>query len=264
MCLMEVGLLMQAIVTWLLALLPDAAVAAFLLVAGWWLSNWAARATGRIIDRQSQFDPTLRGVATSLVRYVILIPVFVASLAQLGIQTTSILAAVGAAGLAIGLALQGTLANVAAGIMLLWLKPFRIGDDIRVGDSAGTVKEVGLFATEMHTADGVYQFVPNSEIWNKRLFNYSRLPTRLIEAKFSIGYGAEIEAGRRVLLDLANADARVLPHPPAEVFVSALGENAVELSLRAWSRTADFSPTLRLLIEKGKGALQQAGIAMPR
>lgn len=254
---------LEAMITWAALALPNLLAAIALLLLGLWFSSWAARTVGRIADRERRFDPTLRGVLTSVVRYTIVIIVLVAVLSQLGIQTTSILAALGAAGLAIGLALQGTLSNIASGMMLLWLRTFRAGDYIDAVDVAGTVKEVGLFTTEMHTWDGVYQFVPNSQLWNKRLINYSRLPTRLVEAKFRVSYDDDIAAGKAALLALAKADARVHANPAPDVFVSALGENAVELSLRTWAKSTDYWPVLRALNEEGKRALEKAGLSIP-
>jgi small conductance mechanosensitive channel len=248
---------------WAAQALPQLLAAIVLLIGGVWLSGWAARAVGRIMDRQERIDPTLHGVLVSLVHYGILILVAVAALGQLGIQTTSVLAVIGAAGLAIGLALQGTLANIAAGIMLLWLRPFRAGDYIDAGGIAGTVKEVGLFATELHTWDGIYQFVPNNELWNKRVVNYSRLPMRLVEVKFGIAYSDDIETARRTLLKLAGSDQRIRQEPPPEVFVAALADSAVVLSLRAWAPNSDYWPVVRSLTERGKIELEGAGLTIP-
>lgn len=242
--------------------LPNAAVALILLAVGWALAGWAERGAGRLLDR-AQIEPTLRGVTTAVVRYALLIVVVVAALGQLGIQTTSILAALGAIGLAIGLALQGTLANIAAGIMLLWLRPFRVGDYIEAGTIAGTVKEVGLFASQLHSWDGIYQFVPNAELWNKRIINYSRLERRLVDLKFSISYSDDIDRGRDVLLSLAKADERVLADPAPESFVDQLGENGVVLALRAWTATGNYGPVRNSLLERGKTGLEAAGLSIP-
>lgn len=247
---------------WGLSLLPSLLAAAVLLVGGWWIAGRAERGVVRLLNGQSRFDPTLRGVISSLVRYVILILVVIAVLGQLGIQTTSVLAALGAAGLAIGLALQGTLSNIAAGVMLLWLRPFKVGDYIDTGTVAGTVKEVGLFACELHTWEGVFLFVPNSEIWNKRIINYSRLPTRLLDLQFGVGYGDDLAKGREVLLQLAG-DPRVHRYPTPEVFVHQLADSAVVLALRAWTSTADYWPVQRALTERGKAALEAAGLTLP-
>ncbi len=189
----------------------------------------------------------------SLVRYGILIVVVVAVLAQIGIQTTSILAALGAAGLAIGLAIQGTLSNIAAGMMLLWLRPFRIGDYIDTGSAAGTVKDLGLFATELHSWDGIYLFVPNSELWNKKLINYSRLPTRLNDLAFGVDYADDLDKGLETLLAVAGADKRVLPDPAPLVFVDQLGDSAVVLRLRVWGANADYWDLRRALTKTWQG-----------
>ena len=257
------GSFLEGLTAWGILVLPNLVAAALILMIGFWLSGWVARQVGHLFDDLEQVDATLRGVLTSIVRYAILVIVFVAALSQLGVQTTSILAALGAAGLAIGLALQGTLANVAAGVMLLWLRPFRVGDYIDAGGVSGTVKEVRLFASEIHTWDGVYQFVPNSELWNKRVINYSRLPTRLVQVKYGVAYGDDIGKGKSVLLALAKSDERVISDPEPQIFVSMLGDNAVELSLRVWVVRDDYWSTLRDLNEKGKSALESAGLTIP-
>jgi small conductance mechanosensitive channel len=205
----------------------------------------------------------LRGLISSLVHYGILILVAVAALGQLGIQTTSILAVLGAAGLAIGLALQGTLSNIAAGLMLVWLRPFRVGDEIETANFKGWVKEVGLFATELHSTDGVFQFVPNSELWNKRIINYTRLQTRMVELKFGISYSDDIALAKQVLLDCARADGRSETEPAPIVFVEELGDSAVVICIRVWTATPNYRPLLRALTENGKLALEAAGLTIP-
>jgi small conductance mechanosensitive channel len=189
--------------------------------------------------------------------------VVVAALSQLGIQTTSVLAALGAIGLAIGLALQGTLSNIAAGIMLLWLRPFKVGDYIEADGVAGTLKEVGIFACHIDTWDGIFQFVPNSELWNKRLTNYSRLPTRLVDLRFGIAYDNSIARGRDVLMTVAASDGRVHQDPAPNVFVADLGESAVVLGLRVWTDTSEYWPVRRALTEQGKIELEKAGLTIP-
>jgi small conductance mechanosensitive channel len=248
---------------WAAAVLPNVISAIIILIAGWWIAARAEQGVIRLLNGQSRFDPTLRGVISALARYGILILVIVAVLGQLGIQTTSVLAALGAIGLAIGLALQGTLSNIAAGFMLLWLRPFKVGDYVDTGTIAGTVKEVGLFASELQTWDGIYLFVPNAQLWNTRIINYSRLPTRLIEVKFGVGYGDDIGKGLQVLLDLARSDGRVHREPAPLAFVAQLGDSAVILSLRVWAATPDYWPLLRDLTRRGKSELEAAGLSIP-
>ena len=159
---------------WAVEFVPKLASAAILLLAGLILARWVGRLIASFSIRNLHIDETIRPVIAAAVRYGISIIVIVAALGQLGVQTASILAVLGAAGLAIGLALQGTLSNIAAGLMLLWLRPFRVGEYIETATVSGVVREIGLFATTLDTFDGLYRFVPNSEIWNKPLVNHSR------------------------------------------------------------------------------------------
>jgi len=259
----EVETLMTKLVDWAGTAVPSMIGALLILIGGWWLANYAFRGITQVLERQNRIDPTLRNVIASLVRYAILILVLVAVLGQLGVETTSVLAALGAAGLAIGLAMQGTLSNIAAGMMLLWLRPFNVGDYIDAGSVAGTVKELGLFATELHTWDGVYLFVPNAELWNKRIINYTRLPTRMVDLKFGVSYQDDLAKGQEVLLAMAREDARTRTEPAPQVFVDELGDSAVVLRLRVWTANDDYWPLLRALTERGKLALEAADLSIP-
>ncbi|MEO0730397.1 MAG: mechanosensitive ion channel domain-containing protein, partial [Pseudomonadota bacterium] len=167
-----------------LAAFPNLIAATLIIVVGLFAARWAGRTAARLLVRRTRVDETMRTVVRTVVGYGLSLIVMIAALGQLGVQTTSLIAALGAAGLAIGLALQRTLSNIAAGFMLLWLNPFKLGDYIETQDVAGTVEEVGLFATELKTWDGIFEFVPNSELWNAKITNYSRLGKRLIELKF--------------------------------------------------------------------------------
>ena len=259
----EISTFLEATLAWAAVALPNFIGAVVLLVVGWWIAARARRAVRAMLDRQSRIDAMLSSVIASLVRYAILVVVIMAVLGQLGIETTSILAALGAIGLAIGLALQGTLSNIAAGLMLLWLRPFKVGDYIDTGGVAGTVKEVGLFASELHSWDGIFQFVPNSELWNKRIVNYSRLQTRLVDLAFGVSYEDDIGKGRETLLKIAGEDERVRKEPEATVFVDELGDSAVVLRLRVWSMTDNYWDVRRALTKSGKAALEAAGLSIP-
>lgn len=259
----EIGIFVTSLTTWAATALPSLIGAIVMLIVGWWVAARADRGIRRLLSHQSSIDLTLSGVIASLVRYGILILVIVAVLGQLGVQTTSILAALGAAGLAIGLAMQGTLSNIAAGIMLLWLRPFRVGDFIDNGSSAGAVTEVGLFATELLTYDGIYVFVPNSDLWNKKLINYTRMPTRLVDLKFGVAYGDDIATGKKVLLDMATAAPMVNQTPEPYVFVDELGDSAVMLRLRCWADNANYWTVYRAFTENGKSKLEAAGLSIP-
>ena len=255
--------LLSALMDWAAAVVPQFIGALVLLVVGWWIAGRAKRAVASLLERQDRIDAMLSSVIASLVRYSILIVVLVAVLGQLGVQTTSILAALGAAGLAIGLALQGTMSNIAAGMMLLWLRPFRVGDYIDTGGVAGTVKELGLFASELHSWDGIYQFVPNAELWNKRIVNYSRLPTRLVDLAFGVDYGDDVVKGQEVLRKMASDDQRVASDPAPLTFVDELGDSAVVLRLRVWAAASDYWDLRRALTERGKVVLEAAGLSIP-
>jgi small conductance mechanosensitive channel len=242
---------------------PRLAAALLLALLGYLLANWIRRTVQRVLERTGRLEPTLVPVITATIRYALLIVIAVAALGQLGVQTTSLLAAIGAVGLAIGLALQGTLQNIAAGIMLLWLRPFRVGEFIEAPTVSGTVEELGLFATRLQAADGVYKFVPNSELWNKTLTNLTRNPTRLLSVAFAIPYEEDVGQARRILEGLAEAHPKVLKAPPVEVVPLLLGETAVTLELRAWTHNTDFWSTRWDLTETGKQALQAAGVGVP-
>jgi small conductance mechanosensitive channel len=259
----EVSAWLTPLFSWATVAIPRVVGALLLLVVGWLVANRANHGIRQLLARQDRIDPTLSGLIASLVRYTILIVILVAVLGQLGIQTTSILAALGAAGLAVGLALQGTLSNIAAGMMLLWLRPFKVGDYIDSGSVAGTVVELGLFASELHSWDGIYQFVPNSELWNKRIINYSRLPTRLIDLAFSVSYDDDLAKGQKVLRKLAGDDERVASDPAPQTFVDELGDSAVVLRLRVWAPNSDYWTLRRALTERGKTALEAAGLSIP-
>ena len=259
----EIGIFVTQLTAWAASALPSLLGAIVLLVVGWWIAGRADRGIRRLLARQTHIDVTLSGVIASLVRYGILILVIVAVLGQLGIQTTSVLAALGAAGLAIGLAMQGTLSNIAAGMMLLWLRPFRVGDFIDNGNVSGTVREVGLFASELNTFDGVYVFVPNSDLWNRRLINYTRMPTRMVDLKFGVAYGDDLSVGKKTLLALATDEPKVNAMPEPIVYVDELGDSAVVLRLRCWTATSDYWTVVRAFNERGKAMLEAAGLSIP-
>ncbi|MEP0323617.1 mechanosensitive ion channel family protein [Bauldia litoralis] len=259
----HLGIIASAFWTWAIDFLPKLVSALMIVIFGWLAAKWASRAVGNLIHRTDKIDRTLRPVFTAIVRYSILILVLVAALGQLGVQTTSILAALGGAALAIGLALQGTLTNIASGMMLLWLRPFGIGDYIETENVAGTVEEINLFHTQIRTWDGIFKFVPNSELWNTTLTNYTRNPTRLILIEIGIAYEDDMAEGRRVLVETAQNNANVLKDPPPVVVPLSLGDSAVNLQLRAWATTADFWNTRWELTQQGKRDLEAAGISIP-
>ncbi len=241
----------------------DVLGAVILLIGGWVVAGWAARSVTRLLSRTPHLDPTLKPIVAQVVRYAILILVLVAVLAQFGVQTASIIAVLGAAGLAIGLSMQGTLQNIAAGVMLLFLRPFRVNDYIDAEGIAGTVDEVGLFTTRMHTFDGVYQEVPNSQLWNRTIQNFSRLPTRRLDIVVGIDYGDDIDTAQTVLLDMLRDDDRVLDDPEPQVLVKELGDSSVNLNLRCWTKAENYWALLFDTTKTAKQRLDAAGISIP-
>lgn len=237
--------------------------ALILFIVGWIAAGWTHRGVRRIVGRVPGIDATLKPLLASIARYVVLAFVVVAALAQFGVQTTSIIAVFGAAGIAVALALQGALSNIAAGIMLLFLRPFVVGDYIDAEGVAGTVDEIGLFATVLHTYDGVYRMVPNAQLWNRAITNYSRLPTRRLDIAVGIGYGDDIGKALTTLGALLEAEGRVLRDPPFEVIVTELADSAVTLGLRCWANNADYWNLRFDLMRDVKERLDAAGISIP-
>lgn len=236
--------------------------AVVLLVAGWFAADWAGRSVRRLIARSDHIDATLKPLLGSLVRYAVLLFVITAALAQFGVQTTSIIAVVGAAGLAVGLALQGTLANIAAGFMLLFLRPLEVGEYIESDGVAGTVDEIGVFTTQLHTFDGIYVAVPNSQLWNKTIRNYSRLPTRRLDISMSIGYADDLERAMNVLRGLLDEDRRVLREPAPQVLVTALN-GGFTVTMRCWTESGNFGDLQSDLLRIGRLRLSDAGLSTP-
>lgn len=234
-----------------------------ILIIGWWVAGWVKRSVRRGLDRIDSMDATLKPFISSIARYLVLVFVIVGVLNQFGVETTSIIAVLGAAGLAVGLALQGTLSNVAAGVMLLLLRPFRSGDYVDAGSVSGTIKEIGLFATELTTPQGVSILSPNASLWNSAITNYSRNPTRRADVSVGIAYGDDIEVARKALMDLMQNDERVLKDPEPVVFVTLLGDSSVNLQMRCWANNADFWPLYFHLTEACKAAVEKAGCSIP-
>ncbi|MFZ1988928.1 MAG: mechanosensitive ion channel domain-containing protein [Alphaproteobacteria bacterium] len=255
-----VELILPRLVTWAL----DLAAAIAIIIIGWIAARALAGLTRRLLNKHTHIDATIKPVFVSLVRYAVLIIAFIAAIAEIGIATTSILAVLGAAGLAIGLALQGTLSNVAAGVMLLLLRPLRVSEYIESdGGVVGTVREVGLFSTLLHSPDGLALFVPNAKLWGTTIKNYSRLGRRLLSLDIRIAYEADMDAASKILLAVAKRDFRVLSETEPSIIVSNVADGAITLTLQAWVMASDFAAALSDLRRAVKLALEEAKIAVP-
>ncbi|MEE3051118.1 MAG: mechanosensitive ion channel domain-containing protein [Pseudomonadota bacterium] len=241
----------------------DIVGAIVLLIIGWTVAGWARRGVRHALERVPRMDETLKPFLAKLVWYVIMAFVLVAVLSQFGVQTTSVIAILGAAGLAIGLALQGTLANVASGVMLLFLRPFNIGDYVDAGGIAGTVVEIGLFNTEIKTRKGLCLIVPNKIIWESPITNFSRNPTRRFDITVGISYGDDVNGATDLLMGLLTGDERILDDPEPLAVVEELGDSAVIINLRAWTRAEDFWAAVWDLKKAIKVEFEVAGYSIP-
>ena len=232
------------------------------LIIGFWLSGRAAKFIRVQTGKISRVDPTLTPILASIARYAGLILTFVVALGQFGIQTTSIIAVLGAAGLAIGLALQGTLSNVAAGIMLLLLRPFGVGDWIEANGISGTVQEIGLFATQIDTFENVYISVPNSSIWSSIIINHSRHNIRRMDIDIGIGYESDLDVAEQALMSLC-ADERIHKTPAPVFLVVAYGDSAINVRLRLYANYSDYFQLNWDLNRRLKSALETHNIEIP-
>lgn len=237
--------------------------AIIILLLGWIIAGYLERIAKKSLAKIHGFDATLTGFLSQFIRYGTLLIVLVMVLGQFGIQTASILAALGAIGLAIGLALQGTLQNIAAGLMLLILRPFTVGDYISTSSVAGTVKEIDLFTSELTTYDGLNIVVPNSVLWNTPITNYSRLDTRLHDFQVRISYENDIQAAFQLINSIITAQKGVLNEPEPIYFVADLAENAVVLNCRYWITASEYWNVSRKTVEEVKYAFDKNGISIP-
>lgn len=254
--------LLQQLQTLAIGFSIDLAIAIVILILGRWLSRLSRKLATRGMERLGA-DPLVVRFAGSIVSILVLVAALLAAINQLGVQTTSLLAILGAAGLAVGLALQGSLSNFAAGVLLLSLRPYRMGDYIEGAGVSGTVDELQLFTTVLNTPDNRRIIIPNSQMMNGTIINYSAHPTRRVDLTVSVGYDAPAEEVSRVLNDYIKSDKRILADPEPFVRMSAHGDSAVEWTLRVWVKTEDQWPVYWDLVEGTKRCLDAAGIAIP-
>jgi small conductance mechanosensitive channel len=253
---------MQAIAstasTWGLQVIGAIAV----LIIGRFVAGALRKAVRRALER-SKVDDTLVPFFASAVYYLAITVVVIAVLELFGIETTSMIAVVGAAGLAVGLAMQGTLANVASGVMILIFRPFRVGDFVEVAGVAGSVAEIGLFSATLNTPDNVRITVPNSAIYGETIKNYSANDTRRNDLVIGVSYGDNIPQAMEIVRNALAADARVLPEPAPVVAVAELGDSSVNLVVRPWCRKEDYWDLRFELFRKLKEDLEAGGCSIP-
>ncbi|PPB82390.1 small conductance mechanosensitive channel [Albidovulum inexpectatum] len=246
-----------------IAMALNVVYAIIILIVALFASGWARRRITRIPERNPRLDPTLFGFLGSLAKYGILALAGVFILNRFGIQTASLVALIGAAGLAIGLALQGTLSNLAAGVMLILFRPFRVGDYVEISGVSGTVREVALFFTELATADNLQVILPNGDVWANKIVNYSANPTRRVDLTIGVSYDTDLKRAETVLRDIVTADPRVHADPEPFIKVKALGDSSVDFAVRAWVDRADWWDTTCDLTRAIKDRLDAEGIDIP-
>ena len=233
-----------------------------ILIVGKWVAKKIANIVQRVLAKNN-VDPAIRHFVGSLVSWVPIIFVVIASLGQLGIQTASFVAIVGAAGLAVGLALQGSLANFAAGVLILIFRPFKVGDFIEVAGVSGVVQKIQIFTTELHSPDNKKIIVPNGGVISGNITNYSANDTRRVDLVFGVGYGDDINAAKAVLQSVVAAEPKVLQDPAPTIAVVELADSSVNLVCRPWVNTADYWDVYFNITEAAKKALDAQGISIP-
>ena len=252
------ALLHQYAVPWGINLLLAAAI----FIVGRWLARLLVHLLAKMLSR-AKVDPMLIGFVRSISNALLLLVVIIAALDQLGVNTTSFVALIGAAGLAVGLALQGSLQNFACGVLLIIFRPFKVGDYIEAAGTAGVIEEMGIFSTRMRTGDNREIIVPNGAIYGGNITNYSARDTRRIDLVFGIGYGDDLKKARDIIQSIITADTRILEEPAPLVAVGELGSSSVDFNVRPWVASADYWAVRYDLNEKIKLAFDEAGISIP-
>lgn len=247
----------DATIAWLAQHATGLVTAILVLVIGWQASKVASRLVERALPRAPGIDRNFTPLLVQVTRYGIVIFSVVTALSFVGVSSTSIYAVLGAAGLAIALALQGTLSNIAAGIMLIWLRPIAIGEYIVGNGVAGVVVEIGLFGTRLRSTSGLYIFTPNQTLWSSAITNHSREPRRRIDVNITIPDSADVGKARTAMLKIASADKRLLADPPPSVHVEAFVGDKIVLQLRGWVPTPEYLNVLRDTTERAKNAINK-------
>ena len=230
------------------------------------IGKWVAKKIVGVARRslgKGHVDVTLSGFICNILYFALLAFIVIAALGQMGIETASFAAAIAAAGLAIGLALQGSLSNFASGVLIIIFRPFKVGDWIEAGSMSGEVKDISIFTATLHSVDKKTIIVPNSKLTSDAIINYTMEPRRRVELKFGIAYSDDIAHARRVILDVLSKEERILPEPAPVVVLTDLGDSSVNLSARAWVNNADFWGVFFDNMEKIKNAFDEEGITIP-
>ncbi|MBQ4834216.1 mechanosensitive ion channel [Pseudoalteromonas sp. MMG010] len=260
---------MDSMITWLnensdliLGYAIQIVIALVIFLLGGRIAKFCSRLTQKAFDKK-KVDVAVGAFVASIVYAIVFAATILMALSQVGIETTSFVAILGAAGLAVGLALQGSLSNFASGVLIILLRPFKSGDFVEAGGKAGTVKKIEIFSTELRTPDNKVIIVPNSGIMSGAIVNYSRESTRRIDLVIGVGYDADLRKAKEVLTSVLDAETRLLKDPAYTVAVSELADSSVNFVVRPWVNSADYWPTYFSLMENIKIALDDANIAIP-
>lgn len=246
-----------------LGIVSSCGVSVVILIVGLWLSGGMSAFVRRTLSRNERVDEMVAVFLGSLTRYALVAVMLIAVFSQFGIHTTSLVAVLGATTLAIGLAQQGTLSTVAAGVMLLLFRPFKVNDYVEVGGVGGTVKSVTLFLTETVTPHNIEIVLPNRQVWETDINNYSHNPTRRCDINVGIGYSDDISAARVAVIEFVAADARGLGDPEPAVVPLVFGDSSVDLQVRVWAKAEDFWAFKFDLMKKIKERFDERGITIP-
>ena len=257
-----IGELVSVFLDKVISYLPSIIAALVILILGLWVIKLIIGRLRKVMEKR-EVDPGVRGFALSILGVVLKILLFIVIITKLGVETTSFAAILAAAGLAIGLALQGSLSNFAGGVLIIILKPYRVGDFIEAQGESGSVTEISIFYTILTTPNNQRIVIPNGQLSNNKVTNYSYEPTRRNVMTVGISYDSDIKKSREVLLNIVNSDERTLKDPAPVVFVGGLGDNSVDLSLRFWANQADYWGLHFDTIEKLKTELEDAGVSFP-
>ncbi len=252
------GLIDTYVIPWGLNIL----FAVVIFIVGKWLVGVITRLVKKLMTK-AHMDNILVNFIGSIIRSVLLLFVVIAALDQLGVNTTSLIALIGAAGLAIGLALQGSLQNLASGVMLIVFRPFKDGDFIEAGGTMGVVEQIGIFTTQMRTGDNKEVIVPNGQIFGGTITNYSKRETRRVDMVFGIGYGDDIRKAKEIITGIIEADERILKDPAPLVAVGELADSSVNFNVRPWVKSGDYWGVYFDVNEKIKNAFDENGISIP-
>jgi small conductance mechanosensitive channel len=237
-------------------------IALIILIVGIWIAKKLTKITENLMGKRNM-DPTLTKFIAGLVKILLYVIVIIAAIDKAGIESTSFVAILGAAGLAVGFALQGSLSNFAAGVMLIIFKPIKVGDFVEAAGVMGSVEEIGIFVTTLVTPDNKTIYVPNSQMGGGIITNYSVKDTRRVDMEFGIGYSDDIDKARKVIFEVLSNDSRILKDPAPDVFVATLADSSVNFKVRPWVNKADYWGVYFDVTENIKKKFDENNISIP-